>query len=137
MGATRFGDDDGETELSTVIVRCSVLPALVEHLPCTLCGTCSLTIRVVDCGLGMVSMLETYCTACEEVLGMTHSCDCVGGSKATNRQFVVTRSVVTSTIGWSRWPRQVLPVLGHSRHEQDDAPDALQADNRSQQGDGE
>ena len=98
MGATRFGDDDGETELSTVIVRCSVLPALVEHLPCTLCGTCSLTIRVVDCGLGMVSMLETYCTACEEVLGKTNSSDRIGGSNATNKPFVVTRSVVTSTM---------------------------------------
>ena len=72
MGATHFGDDDGDTELSAVIVLCCVLPALVKHLPCTLCGTCLLTIRVVDCGLGMVSMLETFCTACEEVIGKTH-----------------------------------------------------------------
>ena len=44
----------------------------------------------------LVSMLETYCTACEEVSSKTF--DRIGGSKATNKPFVVTMSVVRSTM---------------------------------------
>ena len=81
----------------TVIVRSSVLAFLVKDLPCPLCGT-SLTIRVANCNLGMVSMLETYCTACEEVVNSTHSTDRVGASQSTKVPFTVTRSAVLATM---------------------------------------
>ena len=36
--------------------------------------------------------------ACEEVFDKTYSSDHIGGSRATNEPFVMTRSVVTSTM---------------------------------------
>ena len=95
---TRFPDEGSDDVLSTLLVRCCMLPALVKGLACTLCGSCSLTVRVAHTGLGMVSSMKTYCTACEEVLNKTYSSDRIGGSKASNEPFVVTRSVVTATM---------------------------------------
>ena len=82
----------------TVIVRSSVLPLLVKDQPCPLCRTCSLTIRVANCNLGMVSMLETYCTACEEVVNSIHSSDRVGASQSTKVPFTVKMSAVLATM---------------------------------------
>ena len=95
---TRLPDEGGDDVLSTLLVRCCVLPALVKDLACTLCGGCFLTIRVTDSRLGMVSTLETYCTACDEVLNSTYSSDRISGCKASNEPFVMTRSVVTATM---------------------------------------
>ena len=83
---------------ATVIVRSSVLPSLVKDLPCPLCTACSLTIRVANCNLGIVSMLETYCTTCEQVVNSTHSSDRVGASQSTKVPFTVTRSAVLATM---------------------------------------
>ena len=83
---------------ATVSVRSSVLPSLVKDLPCPLCTACSLTIRVANCNLGIVSMLETYCTTCEKVVNSTHSSDRVGASHSTKVPFTVTRSAVLATM---------------------------------------
>ena len=83
---------------ATEIVRSSVLPSLVKDLPCPLCTAGSLTIRVANCNLGIVSMLETYCTTCEQVVNSTHSSDCVGASHSTKVPFTVKRSAVLATM---------------------------------------
>ena len=75
-----------------------MLPSLVKDLPCPLCTACSLTIRVANCNLGIVSMLETYCTTCEQVVNSTHSSDRVGASHSTKVPFTVTRSAVLATM---------------------------------------
>ena len=84
--------------LSTVIVRCAVLPSLVANLSCTSCKKRTLSIRAVDRTLGMVCGLETFCTSCDTVLNSTLSSDRIGETQATNSPFVVVRSVVSATM---------------------------------------
>ena len=71
-------DPDGD--LSTVLVRCAVLPSLVANLPCTLCRKHTLSIRAVNCTLGMVCGLETFCTSCDKVINATLSSDSIDGT---------------------------------------------------------
>ena len=75
-----------------------MLPFLVKDLPCPQCATCLLTIRVANCNLGIVAMLETYCMACEQVVNSTHSSDRVGASQSTKVPFTVSRSAVLATM---------------------------------------
>ena len=103
MGISRFPvegvcEEDAGEDLSTVIVRCAVLPSLVANLPCTSCKKCTLSTRAVDRTLGMVFGLETFCTSCDKVLSLTLSSDCIGEIQATNSPFVVLRSVVSATM---------------------------------------
>ena len=92
-------DGDGSsTGVKTTILRCDVLSALVEDLLCTLCGCATLIVRSVDCKLGVVCLLETYCTSCDSVLKSTYSSDRVSGVAASNVPFVVTRSVISATM---------------------------------------
>ena len=51
IGVPRFlveDETDPDGDLSTVLVRCAVLPSLVANLPCTLCRKHTLSIRAVD-----------------------------------------------------------------------------------------
>ena len=51
IGVPRFlveDETDADGDLSTVLVRCAVLPSLVANLPCTLCRKHTLSIRAVD-----------------------------------------------------------------------------------------
>ena len=97
MGVSRFPvegvrEEDAGEDLSTVIVRCAVLPSLVANLPCTSCKKCTLSIRAVDRTLGMVCGLETFCTS------STLSSDRIGEIQMTKSPFVVLRSVVSATM---------------------------------------
>ena len=98
MGKTNIPSPADIPPAATVIVRSSVLLLLVKDLPCPLCRTCSLTIRVANCNLGMVSMLETYCTACEEVVNSNHLSDRVGAPHCTKVPITVTRSAMWATM---------------------------------------
>ena len=103
MGVSRFPvegvrEEDAGEDLSTVIVRCAVLPSLVANLPCTSCKKCTLSIRAVDRTLGMVCGLETFCTSCDKVLSSTLSSDRIGEIQMTKSPFVVLRSVVSATM---------------------------------------
>ena len=60
-------ETDADADLSTVLVRCAVLPSLVANLPCT---------------LGMVYGPETFCTSCDKVINATLSTDCIDGTQA-------------------------------------------------------
>ena len=91
-------EEDAGEELSTIIVRCAVLPSLVANLPCTSCKKRTLSIRAVHRTLGMVCGLETYCTSCDTVLNSTLSSDRIGETQASNSPFVVVRSVVSATM---------------------------------------
>ena len=63
-------------------------------MSCTLCGCSSLIIRSVDCNLGLVCQLHTYCTSCDAVLKSTYSSERIDGDTSGNVPFVVTRSLV-------------------------------------------
>ena len=91
--------DDCSTDVKTTIVRCEVLSALVDGLACSLCSCRTLVVRSVSCNLGLVCLLETYCTSCESVLKSTYSSDRDSGVAASNVPFVVTRSVVSADMG--------------------------------------
>ena len=57
MGVPRFlveHETDADGDLSTVLVRCAVLPSLVANLLCTLCRKHTLSTPAVDRTLGMV-----------------------------------------------------------------------------------
>ena len=71
------GDDDTETTeenanvrdaYSTVIVRVSQLTELVKMLLCPTCRCVTLAVRAVNCSLGLVCKLETYCSTCEDTV---------------------------------------------------------------------
>ena len=97
--ASESTDGDACTnDVKTTILRCEVMSVLVEDLACTLCGCTTLIIRPVDCNLGVVCLLQTYCTSCESILKSTYSSDRLGGTSASNAPFVVTRSVVAATV---------------------------------------
>ena len=51
---------------STVIVRASQLTELVKMLLCPTCRCVTLAVRAVNCSLGLVCKLETYCATCED-----------------------------------------------------------------------
>ena len=72
---------DSSTDVKTTILRCAVLSTLVEGLECSLCGCCTLVVRSVGCNLGLVCLLETYCTSCETVLKSTYSSDRVSSQQ--------------------------------------------------------
>lgn len=90
--------EDDTDQLKTTILRCNVMSELVKDLPCTLCGCDTLVIRPVDCNLGLVCQLQTYCTLCETAINSTYSSDRLGGLTSSNAPFVVTRSVVSATM---------------------------------------
>ena len=83
--------------LSTVIVRVSKLTELVKMLLCPSCQCATLAVRAINCTLGLVCKLETYCVTCDEVISSKHSSDRIGGT-AGNLPFVVTRSVVSASM---------------------------------------
>ena len=82
---------------STVIVRASQLTELVKMLLCPTCQCATLAVRAVNCSLGLVCKLETYCATCEDTVSSTLSSDRIGGT-AGNLPFVVTRSVVSASM---------------------------------------
>ena len=85
IGVPRFlvvDETDADGDLSTVFVRCAVLPSLVANLPCTLCRKRTLSIQAVNRTLGMVCGLETFCTSCDKVINATLSPDCIDGTEA-------------------------------------------------------
>ena len=81
------GDDK---ELSTIIIRCSLLTKLVENRLCTLYGSSTLAVRVVNCTLGVVYALETHCTSCGPGFEQ--------GMKASNVPFVMVRLLVSASM---------------------------------------
>ena len=104
IGVPRFlveDETDADGDLSTVLVRCAVLPSLVANLLCTLCRKHTLALHP-SCRphrtLGMVCGLETFCTSCDKVINATLSSDCIDGTQATNVPFVVVRSAVSATM---------------------------------------
>ena len=83
---------------STVIMRAPQLTELVKMLLCPTCQCATLAVRAVNCSLGLVCKLETYCaTYCEDTVSSTFSSDRIGGT-AGNLPFVVTRSVVSASM---------------------------------------
>ena len=101
IGVPRFlveDETDADGDLSTVLVRCAVLPSLVVNLLCTLCRKHTLSTPAVDCTLNMVCGLETFCTSCDKVINTTLSSDCIDVTQATNVPFVVVRSAVSATM---------------------------------------
>ena len=104
IGVPRFlveDETDPDGDLSTVLVRCALLPSLVANLPCALLGSISLH-SLPSCRphstLGMVCSLETFCTSCDKVINATLSSDCIDGTQATYVPFVVVRSAVSATM---------------------------------------
>ena len=63
---------------------------------CLICQCPTLVMRSVNCPLGLVCMLETYCATCEDRVS-TLTSDHIGGT-AGNLPFVVTRSVVSASM---------------------------------------
>lgn len=90
-------DDTGSDTVSTVIARVNKLSELVAGLPCPSCRSTSLAVRAVNCGLGLVCQLQTYCTSCDDTINTTHSSDRIGGT-AGHLPFVVTRAVVSASL---------------------------------------
>ena len=90
--------DDSSTNVKTTILKCNVLSTLVDGLDCSLCGCRTLVIRSVGCNLGLVCLLETYCTSCESVLNSTYSSDRVSGVASSNVPFFGPRSVVSANM---------------------------------------
>ena len=72
----------------------AVLSELVKGLACTACHNSTLAVRAVDCALGVVCVLETHCTYCDEVLNKTYSSDRLGGVKSSSAAFVGVRSLI-------------------------------------------
>ena len=64
--------------LSTVVMRVSKLTEL-----CPTCHCATVAIRVIDCQLGLVYKMETYCVTREDVTNSTHSSDRIGGTAGT------------------------------------------------------
>ena len=60
-----------------------------------MCGCSSL---IIDCNLGLVCQLQTYCTLCDAVLKSTYSSERIDGDTSGNVSFVVTRSLVSATM---------------------------------------
>ena len=52
----------------TVIVRVSQLTELVKMLLCPTWRCATLSVRAVNCSLGLVCKLETYCATCEDIV---------------------------------------------------------------------
>ena len=77
--ATENNDSVRDT-LSTVIVRVSKLTELVKMLLCPSCQYATLAVCAINCTLGFVCKLETYCVTCDEVINSTHSSDRIGGT---------------------------------------------------------
>ena len=75
-------ETDADGDLSTVLVRCAVLPSLVANLPCTSCRKRTLSIQAVDRTLDMVCGLETFSTSCDKVINATLSSDCIDGTQS-------------------------------------------------------
>ena len=67
-----------------------------ERLLCLHCGLASLAIRTIDCKLGLVCCLETFCTSCGEVLNSTLSSDQLDGAETGKQPHDVTRQVVAA-----------------------------------------
>ena len=84
--------------MTTVIARSVMLSALVKGLLCLQCGVASLAIRTIDCKLGLVCRLETFCTSCGEVLNSTLSSDQLDGAETGKQPHHVTRQVVAATM---------------------------------------
>ena len=65
-------ENDGVRDtLSMVIVRVSKLTVLVNMLPCLSCQCATLDVRAINCTLGLVCKLETYCVTCDDVINRT------------------------------------------------------------------
>ena len=90
-------DETGSDTISTVIARVDKLSELVAGLPCPFCRNITLAVRAVNCALGLVCQLQTYCTSCHEVINTTYSSDRIGGT-AGHLPFVVTRAVVSASM---------------------------------------
>ena len=120
MGISHFPTEDDTDETSTLLIRTAMLPALVESMPCKSCRQCSVTIRVVNCELGMVCCLECVCTSCGEVNGSTKTSETIANSKS----HVVVRSAVSATMdmgvghaGLMKFCRYMdMPVMHHSTY---------------------
>ena len=105
-GAAGETDDDsseaeaevraGAGPVSTSITRSVMLSALVKGLLCLQCGMASLAVRAVNRKMGLVSVLETFCTACHAVLNATLTSDELDGPG--NQPHVVTRQVVAASM---------------------------------------
>ena len=93
------GDDsDDEEAAETVIVRTAMMSSLVAGLLCLQCGLASLVVRAVDCKLGLVCKLETFCTSCGEVLRSTLSSNQLDGAASGVQPHHVTRQVVAASL---------------------------------------
>ena len=96
-------DSDSETDtellhdVTTVLVRATVLPNLVNGLICPDCGAALLVIRVIDCRLLIVAM-EMYCTGCDNVVNSTLSSDRIKRSTSGDVPFFTVRQVITGAI---------------------------------------
>ncbi|KAI0234644.1 hypothetical protein LSAT2_015041 [Lamellibrachia satsuma] len=90
-------DDVGSDTISTVIARVCKLSELVKMLPCPSCRSNTLAVRAVNCTVGLVCKLQTYCTSCDDVINSSHSSDRVGGT-AGHLPFVVRRAVVSASL---------------------------------------
>ena len=103
VGAVSDSDSDSDEgraggAVATVIARSVMLSALVKGLLCLQCGVASLAIRTIDCKLGLVCRLETFCTSCGEVLNSTLSSDQLDGAETGKQPHHVTRQVVAATM---------------------------------------
>ena len=90
-------DGSRHETLSTVVMRVAKLSELVKTPLCPTCHCATVAIRAIDCKLGLVCKMETYCATCEDVISSTHSSDRIGGT-AGNLPFVVVRSVVSASM---------------------------------------
>ena len=97
--------DDGDDKsggardnVSAVIVRCNTLCHLVKMQQCPSCGCHTLEVRGVNCNLGIVCRLETFCTSCDNVISRTLSSHRLDRETSGNVPFVVTRSVVSASV---------------------------------------
>ena len=70
------------------------MSALVRGLACTECSEPTVKIRAIKRRVGLVCLLETYCTTCGAVLNSTLSSDRCDDEKAGNVPFVVVGCVV-------------------------------------------
>ena len=88
--------------------HCQLLPCEPSTVPCDWYASwrrtvrhartlSTLAVRAVNCSLGQVCKLETYCATCEDTVSSTLSSDRIGGT-AGNLPFVVTRSVVSASM---------------------------------------
>ena len=97
IGVPRFlveDETDADGDLSTVLVRCAVLPSLVANLLCTLCRKHTLSTPAVD-----RTAPSAWCVASRLSAPVaTRSSDCIDGTQATNVPFVVVRSAVSATM---------------------------------------